>query len=117
MGLRELKKEQTRQLIADTGWQLFVDRGFDQVSVAEVAQEAQVAQATVYNYFRTKEDLALYFLEQELEDVIHWYENDTRIPKAALPEQLFAIIQRSLDRHLHHHRAVPAGHRLCLPRL
>ncbi len=63
MGLRELKKEQTRQLIADTAWQLFADRGFDQVSVAEVAREAQVAEATVYNYFRTKEDMFYWRLE------------------------------------------------------
>lgn len=57
MGLRELKKEQTRQLIAETAWRLFADRGFDRVTVAEVAREAQVAEATVFNYFRTKEDL------------------------------------------------------------
>lgn len=63
MGLRALKKEQTRQLIADTAWWLFADRGFDQVSVAEVAREAQVAEATVYNYFRTKEDLFYWRLE------------------------------------------------------
>jgi AcrR family transcriptional regulator len=63
VGLRELKKEQTRQLIADTAWQLFADRGFDQVSVAEVAREARVAEATVYNYFRTKEDMFYWRLE------------------------------------------------------
>lgn len=57
MGLRELKKEQTRQLIADTAWRLIADRGFDHVTVAEVAHEAQVAEATVFNYFPTKEDL------------------------------------------------------------
>jgi AcrR family transcriptional regulator len=57
MGLRELKKEQTRQLIADTAWRLFAERDFDEVSVAEIARAAQVSEATVFNYFRTKEDL------------------------------------------------------------
>ena len=57
MGLRQLKKEQTRQLIADTAWRLFADRGFDNVTVAEIARAAQVAEATVFNYFRSKEDL------------------------------------------------------------
>jgi AcrR family transcriptional regulator len=63
MGLRELKKEQTRQLIADTAWRLFADGGFDQVTVAEVAREAMVAPATVFNYFPTKEDLFFFRLE------------------------------------------------------
>ena len=63
MGLRELKKRQTRQLIADTAWRLFADRGFDRVTVAEVAREAQVAEATVFNYFPTKEDLVYHRLE------------------------------------------------------
>jgi AcrR family transcriptional regulator len=63
MGLRERKKEQTRQLIAETAWRLFADRGFAQVTVAEVARQAQVAVATVFNYFPTKEDLFYHRLE------------------------------------------------------
>jgi AcrR family transcriptional regulator len=63
MGLRELKKRQTRERIADTAWRLFADRGFDRVTVAEVAREAQVAEATVFNYFPTKEDLFYHRLE------------------------------------------------------
>jgi len=57
VGLRERKKEQTRQLIADTAARLFAADGFDRVTVADVAREAQVAVATVFNYFPTKEDL------------------------------------------------------------
>ena len=57
MSLRELKKERTRRLIADTAWALFAERGFDRVTVAEVARAAEVAEATVFNYFPTKEDL------------------------------------------------------------
>jgi AcrR family transcriptional regulator len=56
-GLRERKKEQTRQLIADTARRLFAERSFEEVTVAEVARAADVAEATVFNYFPTKEDL------------------------------------------------------------
>jgi len=57
VGLRERKKEQTRQAIAETAWRLFAERGYDRVSVAEIARAAEVAEATVFNYFPTKEDL------------------------------------------------------------
>jgi AcrR family transcriptional regulator len=57
VGLRETKKLRTRQEIADRAMQLFAQRGFDRVTVAEVAAAAEVSEKTVYNYFPTKEDL------------------------------------------------------------
>jgi AcrR family transcriptional regulator len=63
VGLRERKKEQTRQAIAETAWRLFAERGYDRVSVAEIARAAEVAEATVFNYFPTKEDLFYFRLE------------------------------------------------------
>jgi AcrR family transcriptional regulator len=57
MGLRETKKLRTRQEIADRAMGLFARRGFDHVTVAEVAEAAGVSEKTVFNYFPTKEDL------------------------------------------------------------
>jgi AcrR family transcriptional regulator len=56
-GLRELKKARARRHIADTAARLFAERGYEHVSVTDVAREAEVAEQTVYNYFPTKEQL------------------------------------------------------------
>src|SRR5215471_12564137 len=57
MGLRETKKLQTRHAIAAAAMGLFVTKGFDRVTVAEIAREAGVSEKTVFNYFPTKEDI------------------------------------------------------------
>ncbi|MFD5732578.1 TetR/AcrR family transcriptional regulator [Streptomyces sioyaensis] len=56
-GLRERKKRQTRQYISDVATGLFLERGFDAVTIAEIAGAAEVSVNTVYNYFPAKEDL------------------------------------------------------------
>jgi AcrR family transcriptional regulator len=62
-GLRELKKQRTRELIAETARQLFAERGFERVTVAEIARAAEVSEQTVFNYFPSKEDLVYWQLE------------------------------------------------------
>ena len=57
LGLRARKKQRTRELIAETARRLFAERGFEAVTVAEIARAAEVAEKTVFNYFPTKEDL------------------------------------------------------------
>jgi AcrR family transcriptional regulator len=69
-GLRERKKAATRQLIADTARELFAERGFEAVTVAEIARAAGVSEKTVFNYFRAKEDLFYSRLEAFEEEIL-----------------------------------------------
>lgn len=68
--LRERKKRQTRELIASTAFRLFAEHGFDQVTVAAIAREADVSTATVFNYFPTKEDLVYSGFEEFQRELI-----------------------------------------------
>lgn len=57
MGLRELKKQKTRKAISDMATKLFVERGYHNVTTAEIADRAEVSVPTLFNYFPTKESL------------------------------------------------------------
>lgn len=95
---REEKKEGTRQAILRAALALFAEKGFYNTTTKAVSRKAKIAEGTLFNYFETKEDLALYFFEQELAGVIDWYRRDKGARKAPLPEKLFSIIHRFLER-------------------
>lgn len=58
-GLRERKKQEQRQRLADIAAVLFAERGYDNVSIGDVATASDVSYQTVYNYFPAKQDLGL----------------------------------------------------------
>ena len=70
-GLRQRKKERTRQAITDAAMRLFFEHGFDQVTLVQVASAAEVAVQTVYKYFPTKGDLVFDEADAIISDLVH----------------------------------------------
>ncbi|MBO3747339.1 TetR family transcriptional regulator [Streptosporangiaceae bacterium NEAU-GS5] len=68
VGLRERKKLQTARSLWVTAIELFAEHGFENVSVAQIADAAGVSKMTVFNYFPTKEDLVLRPLEEHIDE-------------------------------------------------
>ena len=95
---RAENKEKTRKAILRAALELFAKHGFYKTTTKAIARKAGIAEGTLFNYFETKEDLALYFFEQELDEVIAWFSQDRRLKRASLSEKLFAILQRFLER-------------------
>jgi AcrR family transcriptional regulator len=91
-GLRERKKRLMRQRLSDTATRMFLDRGFDAVRVAEVAEACGVSEKTVFNYFPTKEALVLDRLEATMASL------RTGLAAPAVPpvEAALAILDREL---------------------
>lgn len=99
-GLRERKKQQTRRRISDVATGLFVARGFDNVTVAEIAEAADVSKMTVFNYFPRKEDL---FLDRLADQLAELEQIVTRRPEG---ESVTTALRR------YHHELLSEGHPL-----
>jgi AcrR family transcriptional regulator len=70
-GLRQRKKARTRQEITDAAMRLFLEHGFDKVSIIKIAAAAEVSVQTVYNYFPAKADLVFDEADEILSDLQH----------------------------------------------
>lgn len=96
-GKREQNKERTKEQILAAALELFRKQGLEATTTKQISKMAGIAEGTLFNYFKTKEDLALFFFQKETQDLIQWFEGQSRLKSAPLPERLFAIIHRQLD--------------------
>ncbi len=96
MGRRETKKEQTKKKLLEVSLRLFQDEGFAKTTMRDIARKCGIALGTTYNYFPTKEHLALYFFEQALERVMERYRKEEP-PDAPLEEKLFLLLSIELE--------------------
>src|SRR5215217_8370567 len=96
LGLRERKKRETREAIADAAMRLFAARGFDAVTVEEVAEAANVSRKTVFNYFPAKEDLVFRAGSERLTALVAAIR--ARVPGTSVVEPFRAQTAEYLDR-------------------
>jgi AcrR family transcriptional regulator len=103
LGLREIKMERTRQLIAEKAFELFIEQGFDHTTVEQIAAAAEVGPRTLYRYFPTKETLIVKFVEVNLFaalDRLREQPDDTPVPEAlyALVDSVIATTAANASR-------------------
>jgi len=96
-GKRDRNKEHTKEKILEAALALFRKNGLDGTTTKAISRKAGIAEGTLFNYFKTKEDLALSFFQKETCDLIEWFGRQTQLQRAPLPEKLFAIIHRQLE--------------------
>lgn len=68
-GLRERKKQRTRRAIADAALRLFAERGYEETTIADIAQAADVSPRTYFSYFPSKEDVVFAEMDDRLAEV------------------------------------------------
>ena len=97
VGRRAQNKEAIRKRIVSAALNLFQTKGFDATTTKAIARKATIAEGTVFNYFKSKEDIALYFFEQEVDQAIAAVRGNPRLRKAPLEEKLFALVHSQLE--------------------
>jgi AcrR family transcriptional regulator len=97
IGRRAQNKDSIRKRIVRAALGLFQTKGFEATTTKAIARKAGIAEGTVFNYFKTKEDIALYFFEQEVDHAITAVRENPRLRRAALQEKLFTLVQSQLE--------------------
>jgi AcrR family transcriptional regulator len=71
-GLRERKKQRTRETIVESAFELFDERGFDGTTIADIAEAAEIAPRTFFSYFPSKDDVVFHDFEENYTMVSSW---------------------------------------------
>ncbi|MEU8734528.1 TetR family transcriptional regulator [Streptomyces tendae] len=112
-GLRERKKQRMFRTLSDVAVELFLEKGFDAVSVAEVAAAAEVSKPTLFRYFPAKEDLVLHRIADHEDEAARVAAAGLPAPVDALRRHFLAGLKRCDPvTGLNDHPAVLAFHRL-----
>jgi len=109
VGRRAQNKAAIRKRIVTAALSLFQTKGFDSTTTKAIARKAGIAEGTVFNYFHTKEDIALYFFEQEVDHAMATVRENPRLRKAPLEEKLFALVHSQLEFLAPHERFIGAA--------
>jgi AcrR family transcriptional regulator len=109
VGRRAQSKEAIRKRIVTAALNLFQTKGFDATTTKAIARKAGIAEGTVFNYFKSKEDIALHFFEQEVDQAIASVRGNPRLRKAPLEEKLFTLVHSQLEFLAPHERFIGAA--------
>jgi AcrR family transcriptional regulator len=96
-GKRATNKQAIRDRIVKSALALFQSKGFDATTTRAIARKAGIAEGTVFNYFTSKDDIALHFFEQEVDQAMASVRSNPRLRKAPVEEKLFALVHSQLE--------------------
>jgi AcrR family transcriptional regulator len=112
-GLRERKKRRMYETLSEVAIRLFLEKGFDAVSVAEIAAAAEVSKPTLFRYFPAKEDLVLYRIADHEDEAARVVVESGEAPLVALRRHFLDGLERGDPvTGLSDHPQVLAFHRL-----
>jgi AcrR family transcriptional regulator len=94
---RAENKKAIKERIVKAALTLFQTRGFDETTTKAIARKAGIAEGTVFNYFKSKDDIALHFFEQEVDQAMAAVRDNPHLKKAPLEEKLFTLVHSQLE--------------------
>jgi AcrR family transcriptional regulator len=112
-GLRQRKKQRMYETLSEIAIRLFLEKGFDAVSVAEIAAAAEISKPTLFRYFQAKEDLVLHRIADHEDEAARVVAESDEPPLAALRRHFLDALERNDPvTGLNDHPAVLAFHSL-----